>query len=261
MPDPPDPNALQAVVLGYVDAPTPERREAVVRAALPLVRSLLGRLTVPDHPLATAHDLEGAALLGLLQALDSYDPGRGTQFVTHAYRRVQGALVDYLRSIDVLSRQRRRQLAEAQEAAETLRQTLGAEPHDHDVADYLGVSLPDYHALLVDAQSRFALSVDRPAGADDDAQSLGDTLADDDAAGGFEEVERRSELEAVERMIPLLPERDRTILALYYVEGLTLKEIGGVLGISDARVSQLMGRTLLRLRKGLQHEHPARQAA
>lgn len=261
MPAATDPNDLQAVVDAYTDAPTPERREAVVLAALPMVRALLGRLAVPDHPLADPHDLEGAALLGLLQALDSYDPARGTQFITHAWRRVQGALVDYLRSIDVLSRQRRRLLAEAQEAAETLRQALGEEPHDQDVADYLGIPLAEYHALLMEAQSRFALSMDRPQGDEADAQRLGDTLADDDAADPLAQTEHRSAVEAVERLLPRLPQRDRTILALYYVEGLTLKEIGAVLGISDARVSQLMGRSLLRLRHALEHEAPSRRAA
>jgi RNA polymerase sigma factor FliA len=246
---------LQAAVLRYLDAPTPVHREGVVRAATPMVRSLLGRLSAPDHPLATPHDLEGAALLGLLQALDSYDPEKAL-FITHAWRRVQGALVDYLRQIDVLSRGRRQQLAEAQEAQETLRQMLGGEPQDQDVADYLGVSIAEYHDLLVDAQRRFTLSVDRPFGDDDDAQTLLEVLPDDDAEEGFEAVERRSALAAVERMLPHLPERDQTILGLYYIENLTLKEIGQVLGISDARVSQLMGRTLMRLRGALEAVRP-----
>lgn len=240
---------LQPTVESYCAAPSPERREAVVRAAIPMVRSLIGRLAVPDHPLASEDDLRSAALVGLLQALDSYDPARGTQFVTLAWRRIQGALVDYLRSIDVLSRRQRQRFGEAQEAAETLRQLLGREPEDQDVADYLGLSLADYHGVLVEAQHRFALSLDT-ASEDEDAPALHDTLADDDE--GFEAVDRRSALDALRRLLPLLPEREQTILGLYYTEGLTLRQIGELLGISDARVSQLMGRSQLRLRRALE---------
>src|SRR5690554_63866 len=136
---------LQRLAEQNASDPTPANREAVVLAAIPLVRSIIGRLSIPDHPLATREDLEDVAILGLLQALDGYDPARGTPFVSYSYGRIRGALVDYLRSIDALPRERRRRLAEAQRAIETLRQALGAEPSDSDVADYLGIAVSDYH--------------------------------------------------------------------------------------------------------------------
>jgi RNA polymerase sigma factor for flagellar operon FliA len=241
---------LQTVALAYAADPTPSRREAVVLAALPLVRSLVGKLSLPSTPLASWEDLESAGLLGLMQALDTYDPDRGAQFVTHAYRRVQGALIDYLRSIDVLSRNKRQKMAEAQEAINALYQMLGEEPRDEDVADYLGLSLADYQDLLSEAQYRFSLSVDEPVG-DDGSQSLLDTLEDEDGTEGFDAVETRSSLAHLQHVLPLLPEREQTILGLYYMEELTLREIGEVLGVSDARVSQIMGKTLFKLRRAL----------
>lgn len=253
-------DSLQDTIDRYVAAPTPAHREAVVLASLPLVRSILGRLTVPNHPLASWDDLEGSALEGLLQALDTYDPAQGTQFVTHAYLRIRGAVVDYLRSIDVLSRQKRQKIHEVQRAIEDLHQMLGEEPTDQDVADYLGMSLPEYHDLLVEAQHRFSLSVDRPLG-DDGDQTLLDVVPDEDAEEGFEAVERRSALGALEKLIPALPEREQTILGLYYVEQLTLREIGGLLNLSDARISQILGKILLKLRQGLEYVQPARAAA
>ncbi len=96
------PSDLQPAVERYLADPSSRNREAAILAGLPLVRSLVGRVRTPDHPLASWDDLEGTAIEGLLQALDTYDPNKGAQFVTHAYRRVRGALVDYLRSLDVL---------------------------------------------------------------------------------------------------------------------------------------------------------------
>ncbi len=246
---------LQTHALRFVADPTPPHREAVVLAALPLVRSLVGKLTLPNHPLASWEDLEGAGLLGLMQALDSYDPDRGAQFSTHAYRRVQGALVDYLRSIDVLSRDKRQLMAEAQRALGTLAQMLGDEPMDEDVADYLGISLADYHSLLSEAQHRFTLSMDQPIH-EDESQRVVDTLSLEDARDGFDAVEVRSELAALEKILPTLPERERTILALYYIEDLTLREVGEILGVSDARISQILGKTLLKLRNLLTATQP-----
>ncbi|WP_397546126.1 sigma-70 family RNA polymerase sigma factor [Rhodothermus marinus] len=242
---------LQRLVEQYVADPSSANREAVVLAAVPLVRSMVGRLSVPDHPLVTREDLENVGLMGLLQALDSYDPERGTPFVSYAYGRIRGALVDYLRSIDALPRERRRKLAELQQAIETLRQTLGGEPDDQDVADYLGISLQEYYALLTDAQRRFALSLQETVGEDGD-QSVLETIPNEEAEKQFEEIDRASLIEYVTKLIQRLPEREQNILALYYYENLTLREIAQLLGLTEARISQILGKTLLALRTELQ---------
>lgn len=238
---------LQSLAERHAADPSPANREAVVLAAVPLVRSLIGRLSIPDHPLATREDLEDVGLLGLLQALDSYDPERGTPFVSYAYGRIRGALVDYLRSIDALPRERRRRLAEAQTAIETLRQMLGAEPEDQDVADYLGISLSEYHSLLRDAQSRYALSLHEPSGAEGE-QSLLESLPNDEALDHFDAVDKESFYTYVAALVAELPEREQTILALYYYEELTLREIASLLNLTEARISQILGKVLTTLR-------------
>lgn len=243
---------LQLLAELHASAPTPKNREAVVLAAVPLVRSLVGRLTVPDHPLASREDLENVGLLGLLQALDGYDPSRGTPFVSYAYGRIRGALIDYLRSIDALPRERRRQLAEAQHAIDVLRQSMGEEPDDQDVADHLGISLSEYHFLLTDAQRRFALSLHDTTGADGD-QSVVETLPNDDALVAFDQIDQDSLHAYVATLIKELPEREQTILALYYFENLTLREIAQLLNLTEARISQIMGKILLVLRTRLIH--------
>ncbi len=248
MPEPPD---IQTLVERYLDTPSSAHREAAVLAGVPLVRSLIGKLPRPDHPLASVEDLESAGLVGLIEALDSYDPTRGVRFLSYAYLRVRGALVDYLRSLDVLSNDKRKQIYEAAEAAEAIRQATGAEPSDRDVAERLGISVGAYDALMVEAQARFALSLDSPVGADD-GDALASFVEDVSGTDGFRAVEQQHLMDLVQRAIAKLPPRSRAMLGLYYDEGLTLREISAVFKVSEARVSQILGKTMLTLRHCLE---------
>lgn len=241
---------LQSLAVEYANDNNPNNREAVVVAAVPLVRSVVGRLSVPDHPLAAREDLENVGLLGLLQALNGYDPTRGTPFVSYAYGRIRGALVDYLRSIDALPRERRRRLAEAQKAIDTLRQEMSTEPSDHDVAAYLEMTLVEYHTLLRDAQCRFALSLHAPTDSDGE-QTVLETIPNEETLVAFERVDRDSLHDYIGTLIKDLAEREQTILALYYYENLTLREIAALLDLTEARISQILGKVLKTLRARL----------
>lgn len=241
---------LQQLAERHDKNPSPENRDALVRAALPFVRSLVSRANVPSHVLTSREDLEHVGFLGLLQALDSYDPGRGTPFVSYAYGRVHGAIVDYLRSIDTLPRERRRQLAKAQQASERLSQELGAEPTDQDVAGHLGISLEDYHHILHISQRRYALSLHAHS-EDDEKRNVLDTLSDARAERDFNQLEEDSVHEFVSELMQGLPEREQTILGLYYFENLRLKEIAQLLDLTEARISQILSRTRRRLREQL----------
>lgn len=241
---------LQKLAVAYALDVNAENRRSVVVAAIPLVRSVVSRLNVPDHPLAAREDLENVGMLGLLQALNGYDPERGTPFVSYAYGRVRGALVDYLRSIDALPRERRRRLAEAQNAIDILRQTLAAEPSDEEVAEYLDITLIEYHTLLRDAQCRFALSLHAPTDAEGE-QTVLETIPNDETLKAFELVDRKSLHRYVETLVKELTEREQTILALYYFENLTLREIASLLSLTEARISQILGKILATLRERL----------
>lgn len=236
---------LQPLVEEYLDDPTPSNREEIVMAGLPLVRSIIGKISVPEHVLAAREDLENVGIVGLLEALDNYDPEKA-RFATHAYRRIRGNIIDYLRSIDVLSRDKRKKMGAVQGALSTLRQTMGREPSDEDVADYLGLSLEAYHELLRDAQCRFSLSLSNPVD-EQNEQTLLDVLPNDEATAGIERFEKASTQKHLEELIETLPERQQTILGLYYTEDLTLREIGEVLDLSAARISQLLGKIQLTL--------------
>lgn len=241
---------LQQFAVQYTEDPSASNREAVVVAAVPLVRSIVSRLSIPDHPLAAREDLENVGLLGLLQALDGYDPERGTPFVSYAYGRIRGALVDYLRSIDALPRERRRRLAEAHQAMDTLRQQIGGEPADLEVADHLGMTLVEYHTLLRDAQCRFALSLHAPVDREGE-QTVLESIPNHDTVEAFEKIDRTSLKEYIQTLINDLPEREQTIIALYYFENLTLREIAALMDRTEARISQILGKVLKQLRAHL----------
>lgn len=241
---------LQQFAVQYCEDRSDGNREAVVVAAVPLVRSIVARLSIPDHPLAAREDLENVGLLGLLQALDGYDPKRGTPFVSYAYGRIRGALVDYLRSIDALPRERRRRLAQAHQAMDVLRQQIGGEPADMEVANHLGMTLVEYHTLLRDAQSRFALSLHAPVDREGE-QTVLESIPNADTAEAFDLIDRTSLKDYIQTLINDLPEREQTIIALYYFENLTLREIAVLMDRTEARISQILGKVLRQLREHL----------
>ena len=225
---------------------------AVAVASLPLVRSMARRVTLPDHPLAAYRDLENAGMLGMLQALGSYDPERGTPFASFSYGRIRGALIDYLRTIDCLSRDRRRRVAEASHTADLLQQELGADPHAAQVAERLGVSVRDYDRLRSDAQQRFALSLFDSHG--DDGPAAIDTLPAPGVEHADADAERQSMYDFVGALLERMTEREQRIVQLYFFEGLTLREIAGEFHLTEARISQILSKTLRTLR-GRMHDH------
>jgi RNA polymerase sigma factor for flagellar operon FliA len=249
--DAPATSNLQRAAERYVADPTPAYGRAVAVAALPLVRSMVRRISLPDHPLATYRDLENAGMLGMLQALQSYDPSRGTSFASFAYGRIRGALVDFLRTIDTLSRDRRRRVAEALRTADELQQQLGGEPHASVVAARLGLPLSEYDRLRTDAQQRFTLSLHESDGSEHHASPL-DTLPHPEPEEALEAFERRSLFEHVKTLIARFPEREQRIIRLYYFEGLTLREIADQLCLTEARISQILSKLLRTLRHQLE---------
>lgn len=245
---------LQHLADRYATQPTSQHREAVTLAALPLVRSLVNRMNVPDHPLASREDLENVGMLGVLQALDGYDAAHGTPFISYAYGRIRGALVDYLRSIDALPRERRRRLARAQKARETLQQQCCGEPSDVEVAALMDMTLSEYHKLLTDAQRRFDLSLYSTTSADSE-QAMLEVIPNEEADAAFEQIERDSLHAFVATLIRELPEREQNILALYFYENLKLREIAQILSLTEARISQILSKTLATLRARLASAH------
>jgi RNA polymerase sigma factor for flagellar operon FliA len=207
---------------------------------LPLVRYHAGRLMLglPAH--VSREDLIQAGVLGLMEAMRRYDPSRGIKFETFASRRIRGAMLDELRNLSWLPRSLFKQMRELDKASQSLASRLGREPEEEEIAGELGVSPEKLHKIRTDINCSAVLSLE-------------DTLFAPPAVNGpevgaLENIIAEEEKERLARAIKTLPERHQQILALYYQEKLTLKEIGLVLGVTESRVCQLHSRIISRLR-------------
>ena len=229
--------------------PSRATREQFLQRYLPLVRFVVERVSagLPRH--VEHDDLVSAGVLGLLHAYDKFDAHKGTKFETYAVWRIRGAVLDQLRSLDWASRSTRRLGRELESCARRLDQKLGRTASDEEIAEAMQMKLEDYYRLLDRIRGSVLVSLDETRrGEDGDALGLAELLEDPnvpDALAGIEEEEIKSSLFAT---LSRLPEQERLVMALYYYEQMTLREIGEALGISESRVSQIHTRAVDRIR-------------
>jgi len=227
------------------------RREALVLEHLPQVRLIASRIhdRLPDH--VCLDDLISTGVVGLLHAIDNFDPSYNVQLNTYAERRIQGAIMDSLREIDWAPRDLRRKAKQVQAAINTLRQRLGCEPAEEEIARELGIALDEYHKWLADAKS---LEIQRLeyASSDGSPTDLLNLISDDETSWPSYVVEKQ-ELERILAVaIDRIPKIERTVLCLYYYEELTLREIAEITGLHLSRIGQLRVQAVLRLRSHLE---------
>ena len=244
--------SLQELVDSYCQEPTEGLRNAIISKSMPLLRSIIGKIRKPDHPLTQDEDLESAAITGLIQALDSYDCSKKIQFNTYAYYRIRGNVIDYLRKVDQLPRIQRTNYGRAQDIIDQMSQKLGRVPEDEEVAAELDISLEDYRMMLSSVQQRNALSLDSRFDSEDG--SMYDTMPDPDSEQPDSGMLQDAMIIKLRDKIGKLPERERLILTLYYFEDMTLSEIAVLLGLSEARISQIVGKLLIELKSDLKPE-------
>ncbi|MBI6546564.1 MAG: FliA/WhiG family RNA polymerase sigma factor [Cyanobacteria bacterium NC_groundwater_1444_Ag_S-0.65um_54_12] len=232
----------------FVASGEPKVREQLILQYAPLVRYVVGRLAVTLPPTIDQEDLYGYGLIGLIQAIEKFSLDRGVKFETYAITRIRGSILDELRSQDWVPRSVRSRTRDIAEAMARLEARLGRTGTEEELAKELGLSNHELAQLLAQATSPF-LSLDELVQVSDDGQNITwlDTMVDErpGPAAILEEQEFRAELA---KAIDALPEREKILLALYYQEGLTLKEIGMVLKVSESRVCQLHSQAALRLR-------------
>ncbi len=244
--------SLQELVDSYCQEPAEGLRNAIISKSMPLLRSIIGKIRKPDHPLTQDEDLESAAITVLIQALDSYDCSKKIQFNTYAYYRIRGNVIDYLRKVDQLPRIQRTNYGRAQDIIDQMSQKLGRVPEDEEVAAELDISLEDYRMMLSSVQQRNALSLDSRFDSEDG--SMYDTMPDPDSEQPDSGMLQDAMIIKLRDKIGKLPERERLILTLYYFEDMTLSEIAVLLGLSEARISQIVGKLLIELKSDLKPE-------
>ncbi|MDD4365884.1 MAG: FliA/WhiG family RNA polymerase sigma factor [Synergistales bacterium] len=230
----------------YESDPSPENRDRLVARYLPLVRYVASRMALVPPPGLDYEDLLSFGVFGLLDAMDRFDRKKGFVFQTFAVPRIRGAILDELRRYDWISRSGREKLSRLEEVSGRLYQSKGS-VDERELMKALDMDEKSYRELLEIAGRTYLVSLDDVIALEEGDVLRGSAIADDlpDAQSLLEQEEdRRRVVSALEE----LPERERLLLSLYYYEGLTLKEIGQVLGVTESRVSQLHGKALAALR-------------
>ncbi len=237
----------------YAQSGAPEIRRKLIESYAPLARYVVDRLNLKPGPALEYDDLLSQAVVGLIDAVDRFDPARGIKFETYAYYRIRGAVMDMLRELDWLPRSVRQRESELTNAYLRLEDKLGRQPTDQEIASELGVTVEQLDVLAHEVALQSMQSLDEVmTGQQWEASTLADMIADENAASPEVETERRAERELLSQAIDALPETERTVISLYYYEGLTLKEIGQVLGVTESRSCQIHGKAILRLRARVQ---------
>lgn len=232
------------------------RRDAALRERLllqyaPLVKYVIGRTAITPSATLDAEDLLASGTVGLLDAIDRYDPERGVSFESYAIPRIRGAIIDSVRALDPLSRTTRRRGRQIEDAYVTLETELGRPANEQEVADYLAIDLATVRETQLQT-SATVVSLESPVDADDSAaSSLADLIPDADSPNPAQLVESRDMLRCLAGALQILPERERLVLALYYNEELKMKEVASILEVSESRVCQLHAQALARLRRHL----------
>jgi RNA polymerase sigma factor FliA len=227
-------------------------REKLILHYLHLVRYVVSRLPISLPISIATEDLISYGTMGLMEAVERFDPDRGLKFETYAVTRIRGAIIDQLRFQDWIPRGVRKRSKNLSEAMRRLEEELGRTPTDDELAEELGVSKSKVQTMLAESNN-YVLSLDDKYGgeASDNTLSLMDMVEDKnspDPQGEYEANELRRRLAAA---IASLPEREKLLVALYYHENMTLKEIGDVISVSESRVCQLHAQAILRLRSKL----------
>ena len=216
---------------------------SVVEDLLPLVKSIALRIRVKLPDFIELDDLTQAGLIGLLNACQSYDPNQGANFQTYASIRIRGAILDELRRNDWLPRSVQTQLGEVSRAIAKVEAREGRTAQDHEVAEAMQLSLDEYRELTTKLSAARLVYLDATTDSADDVP-----VGDREPEAEYSEEEQRALLRSG---IDMLPEREKLMMSLYYVEELNIREIAAVLEVTEGRVSQLHGQALARLRSRL----------
>jgi RNA polymerase sigma factor FliA len=226
-------------------------RERLILHYSPIVKYVAGRIGAGLPASVDQGDFVSYGIFGLIDAIEKFDPERATKFEPYAIRRIRGAIIDELRALDWIPRSVRAKARLVERAYAELESTLRRHPTDPELATHLGISLNELHGIFSQLSTVNVLALDELLGASIDRSggiSLGDTLEDTAAVDPVAVVEMIEMRERLGQAIEALPEREQTVVTLYYFEGLTLAEIGQVLGVSESRVCQIHARAVIQLR-------------
>lgn len=232
-------------------------RERLVLAYSPLVKYVAGKMGSGLPSYVDDADLISYGLTGLISAIERFEPSREIKFETYAMSRIKGSIIDELRSMDWVPRSVRMRAREFERANAKLEHKLHRAPTDQELADELGVTPEELQEHIQQISNSAVIALDELWSVSDSSGgqvSLLDTIEDPNAADPEKSFDAVNVKEQIAEAISRLPEREKLVIALYYYENLTLREIGEVLGVTESRVSQLHTKAVLRLKSRLQDD-------
>lgn len=229
-------------------------RERLILHYAPLVKYVAGRVGVGLPSSVDPADLVSNGMFGLIDAIEKYQPDRAIKFGTYAVSRIRGAIIDELRSYDWVPRSVRQKARDVERAYQRLQLDLGRTPTDEEVADELDITVKALRQIFRQVSYVHVAALDELlsiGGDKSDRVSLGDTIADDRADDPVALFETEETKEILGVAVSGLPEREKIVISLYYYEGMTLNEIGQVLGVTESRACQLHTKAVMQLRAQL----------
>jgi len=233
--------------------PSHFERDQLILEHLPQIKYIAQRIStkLPSH--IELNDLVSAGVLGLLDAIEKFDPGRGVKFKTYAELRIKGAILDSLRNLDWAPRSLRKKSKDLERVYKDLEQKHGRPASDREVCEALGITLEEYYELIDQIKGLNLGSFQELASPDDDknAEPLVKYVPDSPQLDPFFVFHKSEIRDLLAGAIDTLPKKERLVVSLYYYDELTMKEIGKVLGVNESRVSQLHTKAMLRLRTKL----------
>jgi len=227
-----------------------KERNEIIEKYIPKIKYIVNSIKQENlPPIVTEEDLFQTGVMGLIDAINKYDPSKGVKLSTYAEIRIRGHIIDSLRKLDFVPRNIRKMSREIETAIIELEQKLGREASTEEIAEYLGMSVDEYMKYAEKVLNSSLISIETNVGnSEDNDTKLWQVIAiNDDTPDKY--VERKQLKKIIADAISKLDERERLIITLYYYEELSMKEIGEVLGITESRVSQIHTKTMLKLRK------------
>jgi len=250
--------ALRSLWVSFKATGDSSLRERLILHYSPLVKYVAGRVGVGLPPNIEQADLVSYGIFGLIDAIEKFDLERAIKFETYAINRIRGAIIDELRSIDWIPRSVRFKAREVEKAYQALEAKLQRTPTEAEVAHEMGVKLEELHAIFSQVSFVNVVALDEllhAGGERGDKMTLGDTLEDPKAPDPINLFEGEETKYILAKAINTLPEREKIVVTLYYYEGLTLAEIGQVLGVTESRICQMHTKAVLQLRGKITDAH------
>lgn len=243
----------ESIVKEYSLTKNEKLKQKAIEEHLALVKKIVDRISLPLNGLLSREDLYQFGVIGLIDAIERFEANREASFKTFAYKRVYGAVIDAIRKETILSRREIKNINNVTSIKERLSNLLGREPTPIEICKEANLTMDDYHRTQQSFNAGFNLSLEENVCYEGDSViSRKDTIVDEEQMTPDKVIEREELKKELKSIIKNLPERQKLILALYYYEELTLTDIGQVLGISESRVSQILGKTLAEIRKKLE---------